>query len=694
MRNSSKFTEITESEYPQLFQEWHTGLNKGMTLSDFSKGTNRKAWWICEKGHEWEASIGSRTNGKKCDYCSNKKLLKGFNDFATIHPELINEWNFSKNDIAPEDVRFNEEKEVWWKCGNGHSWVNMVSYRSKGYGKCVQCVSLYENFPELLEEWDFSKNTIDPKFIRHGSVEKVYWVGKDCGHSWQSSIRARTRDNHGCPYCAGQKILKGFNDLKTTHPELAKQYSSKNLKTVEEIGRSSKVKAIWVEQCGHEWEMSIYHRSLLKDLSCPVCKSIVYTHPKIAEQFHKEKNKNVDIKFLSSGSEKSVWWKDEECGHEWKQRVISRILSTSGAQCQICINKHVLKGFNDLPSQDSQIFQEWNFEKNTIDPYKITVGSGRKVWWKCSKNSSHEWEAIVSDRHRGSGCPDCWSGFFTSQPEKDIKELIEKYGIKTIANSRKILSNGKELDLCIPEKRIAIEFNGLYWHREEAVGKDYHYDKWNMCKQQGIQLITIWEDDWRDKKEIVSQMLLHKLGVSDSTKIYARKTYIKEISISESDKFLDHNHIQGKAAGSIRLALIYENEIVAVAVFKNQNNTTAELVRYATSKTVIGGFTKLLKYFEKNYEFEEILTFADHSVSDGGLYENNGFVKIGELKPDYSYVVNSKREHKFKYRLKKFKNDLSLQWKEGLTEKELADLNNIDRIYDCGKTKFVKILDK
>jgi len=264
-----------------------------------------------------------------------------------------------------------------------------------------------------------------------------------------------------------------------------------------------------------------------------------------------------------------------------------------------------------------------------------------------------------------------------------------------ITNTRKLIPPF-ELDLYIPEKEIAIEFNGLYWHSEKAGTKrNYHYDKWKQCQEKGIQLITIWEDDWRTKKELVKQMLSHKIGFSQQEKIYARKTLIKNVSKKEADDFLNNNHIQGSVDGSTRLGLYTKDtdELIAVMLFKKRNETEAELVRYATSKIVIGGFTKLLKHFENtNTEIEKITTFADHTVSNGKLYENHGFTKDKILKPDYSYVVKNSRVHKFNYRLKRFRNDPELKWEEGLSERELAQLNNIYRIYDCGKTKYVKIL--
>lgn len=174
--------------------------------------------------------------------------------------------------------------------------------------------------------------------------------------------------------------------------------------------------------------------------------------------------------------------------------------------------------------------------------------------------------------------------------------------------------------LCFGEK-IAVEFNGLYWHREKVrSNKNYHYNKWLECQKQGIQLIQIWEDDWYQNPELVKQMLAHKLGVSSQPKIYARNTKIVFLENEQAKNFLNNNHIQGEVLGSIRLGLVTDtHQLVAVMVLKKEGKTL-NLLRFATSQPVVGGFTKLLKHVEKTYKPEEIITFSDNCVSDGGFY--------------------------------------------------------------------------
>lgn len=611
--------------------------NVNIDFTTLTIGSNKQVWWACNKKHSFLMRVQNYVKTKRttvCPYCANKELLTGYNDIATVHPELLHEWDYVKNtdnNINPEKLRFNDNHEVFWKCANNHSWTASPAYRHRGYGKCIRCVSLGENFPELLAEWDYDKNTVDPFLVRYGSGEKIWWIGQECGHSWESKLRkGRVEDNQNCPYCSGQRIFQGFNDLATMRPDLARLWSPKNAKKATETGTSGKRKNIWTDDCGHEWKNTIDVMKKHVDPSCPMCKSIIFTHPKIVKQFHHKKNKNIDIRQLTAGSDKKVWWKHDDCGHEWIQSLWSR--TNNESQCQICVNKQILIGFNDLPTLKPELFKEWHKYKNALDPYTLTIGSGRKVWWKCLKN--HEWQAVVSDRVRGSQCPNCSARQQTSKAEKEIAEFLKDNNQIIIQNSRNLLQGRKELDIFIPEKNIAIEFNGLYWH-SDATGteKEYHYNKWKQCQDKGIQLITIWEDDWKNKKNLVKQMLAHKIGFSDQDKLYARKTVVRTINKKVADDFLNNNHIQGSTDGSIRLGLHTKDsdEMVAVMVFKKRSGDEVELMRYATLKVVVGGFTKLLKYFESSHDddtCEKIVTFDDHTVSDEGLYVNNGFVHV------------------------------------------------------------------
>ena len=261
-------------------------------------------------------------------------------------------------------------------------------------------------------------------------------------------------------------------------------------------------------------------------------------------------------------------------------------------------------------------------------------------------------------------------------------------------NDRTLLGSRQELDLYIPGKRIAFEYNGLYWHTERTKGKSYHHDKWLACEERGIQLIQIWEDDWKGKQKLVERMIAYKLGVHLGERVFARHTTVKAVLKEEIDVFLETNHLQGKVTGATSYGLVdlSNDKLVAVACFRKSaySENRYELARYATSVQVVGGFTKLVKHFLSTHkEVTELTTFSDNCVSNGKLYEQNGWVQDGQIHPDYMYLRGGVRHHKFGYRIKKFRNDPTLVFEEGLTEKELAELNGMPRIWDAGKTRWV-----
>ena len=489
--------------------------------------------------------------------------------------------------------------------------------------------SLYAAQPDVAARWHPTKNNnLSPKDVTPGSGKKVWWQCEK-GHEWEAVIYSVTASKtNGCPYCNSKKLLTGFNDLATVNPELAKQWH------------------------------------------------------------HKLNSDSLPSMFMP-GSGKKVWWQCDK-GHEWEAKITDR---NRGGGCPYCNRSKVLTGFNDLSTSNPLIAKQWHSTKNAdLKPENVLAGTSRKIWWRCDKG--HEWETKCSDRNFGYGCPSCST--HVSKAEEDVAIyvafLLPKIQIKL--NDRSIASP-YELDIYIPDKKIAIEFNGLYWHSEKK-GKDktYHYNKWLACKEKNIQLIQIWEDDYKRNPELIKNMLAHKLGVSQQEKVYARKTVAKILNKKQADDFLNKNHIQGSVDARLRYGLFYNDELVSVILLKTESKTKGEtlnLLRYATSKNVVGGFTKLMKHVEKeNPNAKDIITFSDNNVSNGGLYLNNGFVEAGIIKPDYMYVANGVRNHKFGYRLKRFKNDPNLQWVEGYTEKELAELNKLLRVWDSGKVKYIK----
>lgn len=277
--------------------------------------------------------------------------------------------------------------------------------------------------------------------------------------------------------------------------------------------------------------------------------------------------------------------------------------------------------------------------------------------------------------------------YWQSKDEKELSKFLSNY--ETVIERERSLIHPYEVDIYIPKKKLAIEYCGLYWHTLEA-GKDknYHKMKYELCKQKGIRLLTIFEDEWLYRKELVKKKILYILGCCEDKKIYARNTIIKEIDEKCKKTFFNNTHIQGDGPSSINYGLFYNDELVSVIGFI-RNKDYYILNRYSTSCQVIGGFSKLLKYFENKYNKPKIITFADLRWSDGELYSLNGFTFDKILIPDYSYTKRGKRFHKFNFRHRKLKKLLS-NYDENKTEYENMLNDGYERIYDCGKLRYVK----
>ena len=270
-----------------------------------------------------------------------------------------------------------------------------------------------------------------------------------------------------------------------------------------------------------------------------------------------------------------------------------------------------------------------------------------------------------------------------SAAERDIFDFVQTIASDAISGDRKITAP-YELDVYVPSRNLAIEFNGLYWHNEDHVGKEAHLNKYQLCRDAGIQLVQVWEDEWARDPELVKRMLARKLGVVDR-RVGARKTELVSVSVPTAKAFLTANHIQGFSGGTHYTGLALGNDLVALGVWKRRADGSCELIRYAASLTVSGGLQKMMK----SLPYKKFVTFADHCVSDGKLYEATGWVADKELPPDYRYVVGGERVHKFSYRLKRFRGDPNLEYVDGLTERELAELNGLSRIWDAGKTRYL-----
>ena len=296
----------------------HPNLAKeaeGWDPTTVSAGSDKNREWKCQKNHIWKAVIKSRTRGSNCPYCSNTKILIGFNDLATTNPDIAEEahgWD-------PTTVSAGSDKKREWKCKQGHIWLAPTYVRKVG-NNCPFCsgrfpivgeTDLLTTHPEIAQE----ANGWDPTTVSAGSDKQREWKCTK-GHLWKANVGSRARLKSGCPFCTGQKVLPGINDLLTTHPDLAKEAHGWDVAT---LGAGSNQRKGWKCKEDHFWKASINSRAR-HNRGCPFCTNqkvwqgfndLLTTHPDLAKEAH-----GWDPVKVITGSRKLEW--KCQIGHIWK----------------------------------------------------------------------------------------------------------------------------------------------------------------------------------------------------------------------------------------------------------------------------------------------------------------------------------------------------------------------------------------
>lgn len=390
--------------------------------------------WICSLGHLWTATAHNRSRGSDCHYCGNKKVLVGFNDLATTHPDLATE----AHDWDPTSATAGMRAARQWRCSQNHVWSASVSNRAKVGTGCPFCAGtrvwpgfndLLTRFPEIASQ----AHGWDPSLVHSGEHKKREWICPK-SHIWQADVGNRTQKLNGCPVCSNKLLQSGANDLATLNKELAAQADGWDPTTVL-IG--SGLKLAWKCPLGHKFKASVYSRTSNSNRGCPTCagKQILIgyndlqtSHPEIAGEAD-----GWDPKTVSKGSMIRRDWRCSQ-GHRWEATVATR--ASRGRGCPICAGAQIQKGFNDLATTHGELSkQAWGW-----DPTSKSKGSGEKVGWRCEKN--HEWLATIASRtSSASGCPYC-SGLRPIVGENDLATTHPEIAAQAYGWNPKTTSRG------------------------------------------------------------------------------------------------------------------------------------------------------------------------------------------------------------------------------------------------------------
>ena len=488
-----------QSRYPNVAKEWHKEKNGDVLPTSITWGSNKKFWWKCSKcGHEWQAIVSDRTSGHNgCPTCANKVLFKGYNDLATRFPEIAKEWHPTKNNnLTPSDVVSGSGKKVWWLCSKGHEYQQSVLQKTSIGQGCPICANqkiligyndLATTHPEIAKEWHPTKNAdLTPSDVIAGSKRKVWWICSN-GHSYEQSLDKRTRRNYNCPYCSGEKVWKGYNDLATINPRLASEWhpiKNGDLKPIDVTGGSGK-RVWWKCPIGHEYQAVVRDRN--KDnTNCPICnlrkstsfpeQAILYYVKKLwpnsvnkykdcfnntmefdvyipelkiaieydGAQWHKTDSEyKREVKKYEFCKENEIFLirVKEQAKQQWNdtadkiyyvpkinrrnfyplERIILHLFETIRGLKEpfwtINIEKdkneilnYLSKIDNSLADMRPDIASKWNYEKNAnLTPNMFSVGSNEVVWWKCP-DCGKEWKTSINSMTSSRyGCSTCGS---------------------------------------------------------------------------------------------------------------------------------------------------------------------------------------------------------------------------------------------------------------------------------------------
>lgn len=416
------------------------------------------------------------------------------NSLYNMRPHLVSEWSDKNLPITPKDIPYGSNKIMWWKGKCGHEWQTSVKARSHGEN-CPICSGarviegindLATKYPDIAAEWSPKNLPLKPTMVSAGSHKKVIWVDRH-GHEWSASVKSRVQGS-GCPYCSHNLVLSGFNDLASRFPEIAAEWSERNLPlTPDKVTAFKNTRVWWKCSLGHEWYTLISTRS--GGSQCPYCSGIkllkgfndfATKHPLLEKEWS-ERNLPLTPDMVNEKSTKNVWWKCKTCGYEWKSVVKSR---AKGSMCPVCADRAVLEGHNDLATTDPELLNEWDFEKNgELLPTAISRNSMKIVWWKCA--SGHSWRAKISDRTlEGKGCYLCEREFQSVFPQLLIMLYAVRNGLKVVTDTDNII--GINLDAYMPELRLAIEAEAT-----TVTEQRYQLVKEHICECNQIRYVKV-----------------------------------------------------------------------------------------------------------------------------------------------------------------------------------------------------------
>ena len=594
-----------------------------------------------------------------------------------------NKYDYSKVNYV------NQRTKVEIICPIHGSFFQLPKNHMKGQG-CPLCGKKY------AATWRKGQYDIfSEKFykIYSGKYELPYIKDEYENNKSRITVRKISDDSekqYYAEYLLGDEFSKGNEERKTyNYEEISKLAKGNKLKPFD--GTVTYLIDRLIATCPIHGEYNTTLKSVLNNkYGCTRCiGSKIMSNRKITEETATEKIKaKYGDEIIPIGNFIDMSTPMEfQCnkGHKFMRTPNNLLSRAYKISCPICskeqLNIDRTKTKEDFIADALKIYDKDDYDFSNTK----YISSKDKIEIKCNK-CGRTFSVEANSFLQGHGCP--YHNCNSSLMEKEVVQFIKDLNISIITNDRIILK-GNELDIYIPSKKLAIEFDGLYWHNELYKDENYHLRKTEACNKQGIRLIHIFEDEWTNKKEIWKSIIKHIIGNSNE-RIYGRKCEIRDVSPTESTNFLNANHLQGACPSQIKIGLYYNNELVSLMTFGKTRHFIGnssheyELLRFCNklNTTVIGSASKLFKHFLKAYNPNNIVSYADRRWSMGGIYEILGFTLYNKSKPNYFYVIGDRRKYRFNFRksilVKKYNCPIEM------SERDFCKQQKWYRIYDCG----------
>lgn len=566
---------------------------------------------------------------------------------------------------------------------------------------CPECGKKYarewsrNNYKHFLEQ---SKKKFGDKYI-YPFIEKEYVnkhseitiICKICNNTFKNKADYHLSTKYGgCKVCE-KKHLEDRTEYFTYDDLISKKADNIILKPFD--GKLSK-KDKCVAVCSTHGEYEVLVSTILdRRGKCKKCnknsKRIVNVNN--FKELFETKYKQIECKYSEFKNMSSkITFVCKDCGHVFKRKPTEMLNHVYRHPCPKCsldiISKEHTKSLENFKAEVENIYGKGTFDMTET----VYSKSSEYVTLKCNKCGRY-FTKEANSLLQGKGCPYHYTNH--SKIEEELSSYLKSLNEIVYTNDRTILKDRHELDIYLPEHKIAIEIDGIFWHNELYKDKNYHLNKTVECNEKGIRLFHIFEDEWLNKSDIIKSMLNVLLHKNINT-IFARNCKIIEPSIGEVKQFLSTNHIQGYCNSRYYYGLYYNNEMVSLMTFGKTRHFIGassheyELLRFCSklNTIVIGGASKLLKYFTERHKPKSIVSYADRRWSNGHLYNKLGFIQYGISKPNYYYVINGQRKNRFNFRkgilMKKY------NCPQDISEHEFCKSMGWYRIYDCGQFCF------